>query len=162
MAEGKRCPECLSAIYKEAAVCKFCGERIEGIRCLNCASICKPEAKVCKWCGKVLPKSGGFKLTKEIEIKATFWGSLLSRGSFHPQRAVFTKDKIIMSTYGFLALTRNDEEILWEKVAGFQHKNGIIWDTIWIETRGQTMASIWGLRRSDAIRIKAIFQKLEK
>lgn len=71
--------------------------RIEGMKCLNCASICKLEEKVCKWCGKVLPESGGFKLTKEPEINATFWGALLSRGRIHPQRfqAGFYKKVIV-------------------------------------------------------------------
>ena len=75
---------------------------------------------------------------------------------------IFSKDKILISTPGKFGLTRNDEEILWEKVAGFQHKDGIFWDTIWIETRGQTAASIWGLNKQDATEIKKLLQRLEK
>ena len=159
---GKRCTECLSVIPKEASVCRYCARRIEGTKCPDCASFCKPEAKVCKWCGKALETLRGLKLAKPIEIESTFFGILLSKGSLLPQRAVFSKEKIVVSTPGFFGLTRNDEEILWEKVAGFQHKDGIIWDTIWIETRGQTAASILGLKKGDAVKIKNLLQRLEK
>ena len=161
-ATGKRCSECLSVIPKEASICRYCGTRIEGVKCPSCASFCKSEAKKCKWCGQALGKSRGLNLAKPLEIESTFFGILLSKGSFLPQRAKFSQDKIIVSTPGFFGLTRNDEQILWEKVAGFQHKDGIIWDTIWIETRGQTAASIWGLKKEDAVRIKTLLQKLEQ
>jgi len=82
--------------------------------------------------------------------------------SFHPQEAIFSSSKIVIRTYGFLALTKNDEEIPWEKVAGFQHKDGIIWDTIWIETRGQSSAYLSALKKSDSSRVKALLQRLEK
>ena len=67
-----------------------------------------------------------------------------------------------MRTYGFLALSSNDEEILWEKVAGFAHRNGIIWGTISIETRGQTPALITGLRKADSEKVRQVLQVLEK
>ena len=161
-AKGKRCTECFSVIPKEASVCRYCSTRIEGIKCPDCASYCRPEAKLCKWCGKTLKRPKALTLTKPLEIKSTFLGILLSKGSFLPQKSKFTKNKIIVSTPGFLGLTRNDEEIPWEKVAGFQHKDGIFWDAIWIETRGQTAASIWGLEKEDALRIKGLLQNLEK
>ncbi len=31
----KNCPDCLSEIPDAAAVCRFCGERVEGKRCLE-------------------------------------------------------------------------------------------------------------------------------
>jgi hypothetical protein len=101
------------------------------------------------------------KLNKNIEIKSTILGTFLLRRSFRAQKAVFTKDKAVISTYGFFGLSRYDEEIPWEKVAGFLHKSGIFWDTISIETRGQSAAVIWGLRNTDAIRIKNLLQKID-
>ena len=162
MAEGKKCLECLSVIPKEANICRYCGTRVEGIKCSDCASFCKSEAKVCKWCGKTLQRMKGLKLVKPMQIVSSFWGTLLLRHSFLPQQAVFSHDKITVSTPGFLGLTRNDEEILWEKVAGFEHKDGIIWDTVWIETRGQTRTCITGLKKDDALRVKTLLQRLEK
>ncbi len=76
--------------------------------------------------------------------------------------AYFSSEKIIIATPGFLGLTQNNEEILWEKIAGFQHKDGIFWDTIWIETRGQSSAQISGLLKADSSKIRGILQKLEK
>ena len=162
MAEGKRCFECLSIIPKQANVCRYCGSRVEGVECPDCKSISRHEAIVCKFCGKSFKKKQGVRLIKPMEIESTFWGTLLTRVSFLPQRVIFSRDKIIVSTPGFFGLTRNDEEILWEKVAGFQHKDGIVWDTIWIETRGQTAASVWGLKKGDALKIKDLLQRLEK
>ena len=162
MPEGKRCSECKSVIPKEAIVCQYCGQRIEGIKCPDCASFCKAEAKICNWCGKILQKQSRMKISNPIEVRSSFWGTFLSKLSFHPQEAVFSNSKIVISTFGFLALTKHDEEIPWEKVAGFQHKDGIIWDTIWIETRGQSSAYLSALKKSDSLRVKALLQRLEK
>ncbi len=162
MAEGKRCIECKSVIPKEANVCRYCGQRIEGIKCTDCACFCKPEAKVCSWCGKKFTKQTKLKISKPIELQSSFWGTFLTRLSFHPQEANFSNEKILIRTYGFLGLTKHDEEIPWEKIAGFQHKDGIIWDAIWIETRGQSSAYISALKKSDSLRVKALLQRLEK
>ena len=158
----KTCIDCKSDITEDALVCCYCGNRIEGLKCPACSSYCKADAKVCQWCGSRLQKKTGLELAKPVKIQTSFWGTLISRFSFLPQEAYFTSEKIIISTPGFLGLTQNNEEILWEKIAGFQHKDGIVWDTIWIETRGQSSAQITGLIKGDALKIKAILQKLEK
>ena len=162
MAEGKRCPECLSAIPKQANVCRYCGQRIAGVQCPDCASFCKPEARVCNWCGKKLPKEQSLKITQPIELKSSLLGSILLRMSFFPQEAIFTEEKILIRTYGFMALTKHEEEIPWEKVAGFNYKAGVIWDAVWIQTRGQSSSSITALSKSDSKRIKTLLQKFEK
>ncbi len=160
--ETKICIDCKSDIPKDALVCRNCGNRIEGIKCPVCSSYCKSDAKVCRWCGGKLQKKAGLELAKPVKIQTNFWGTLISRFSFLPQKAYFSSEKIIISTPGFLGLTQSNEEILWEKIAGFQHKDGIVWDTIWIETRGQSSARISGLLKADASKIKGILQKLEK
>lgn len=157
----KTCPECLSEIPEGAKVCRFCGERIEGIRCEECQALSLEGARKCRWCGTRL-QIGAERELEAFEIRATFVGTLLSRGNFFPQRAFFTPEKLVVRTYGFLALSSNDEEILWEKVAGFAHRKGIIWDTISIETRGQTPALITGVSKTDSDRVRQVLQELEK
>jgi hypothetical protein len=51
---------------------------------------------------------------------------------------------------------------VWEKVAGFSHRSGIFWDTISIETRGQTSADVTCLSQEDSKRIRGLLQDLEK
>ena len=162
MAEGKKCFECKGVIPKDASVCRHCGQRIVGVPCPDCASICKPEAKVCQWCGRKIKKRYNLKISEPIEVQSSFFGTLLTKFSLFPQECVFSDEKLLVRTFGFLALTKHEEEIPWEKVAGFQHKNGILWDTIWIETRGQSSACITALNKSDSMRMKVILQRLEK
>ncbi len=162
MAEGKRCPECKSVIPIDATVCRYCCQRIEGIKCPECASLSKADAKICICCGKKLLKKKSVKFTSPLEIKSSFWGTMLTRFSFFPQESIFSNDKLLVKTFGFLALTSHEEDIPWEKVAGFQHKDGIFWDTIWIETRGQSSACITALKKNESIRVKTILQRLEK
>ena len=159
--ETRDCPECSSDIPIEAKVCRFCGERIEGIRCEECQSLSPEGARKCRWCGTRLGIPAAPKLEK-FEVQANFVGTLLTRLSFFPQRAFFTPEKITIRTYGFLGLSSNDEEILWEKVAGFAHRSGIIWDMISIETRGQTPATITCLEKADGDKVRQVLQGLEK
>ena len=159
--ETTSCPECLSEVPAEASVCRCCGERIAGIRCEECLALSPVGARKCRWCGTRLKVATDVKLDA-FEVQATFLGSLVNHGSLIPQRAFFTAEKIVVRTYGFLGLTSNDEEILWEKVAGFAHRNGLIWDAISIETRGQTRAWISGLTKADGDKIRSVLQRLEK
>ncbi len=159
----KICFECISLISQAAKVCKFCGSRIEGKLCTDCYSICHSNSKKCKWCGKHFRKDA----TKDIHIKSlnvasSFWGTLFVRQSIFPQKIRLNNEKIVITTLGFLGLSSNDEEILWEKVSGFSYKSGIIWDHIWIETRGQTSAVISSLYKEDGKKIRKILQSLEK
>lgn len=159
--ETKACPECLSQIPQEAHVCGACGERIEGIRCEECQALSPEAARKCRWCGNRLQAASARGL-KPFEVRGAFLGTLLLRWSFFPQRATFTPEKIVIRSYGFLGLTSSDEEILWEKVAGFAHRNGLIWDMVSIETRGQTQAVISCLSKPDSQRIRQVLQGLEK
>ncbi|MDA3935326.1 MAG: DUF2510 domain-containing protein [Actinomycetota bacterium] len=158
----KKCPECLSEIDGRATVCKYCGERIEGVRCPACLAMNANGARLCRWCStKLATAAAGRKLTA-FTVKADLIGTFLIHQKFHPQIAVFSQDKIVVTTYGFMALSSSNEEIPWEKVAGFRHKSGLIWDEVQIETRGQSAAVIGCLSREDGARIKQVMQGLEK
>jgi len=158
MSGKKKCPECFSEIDQDAAVCKFCGNRIVGIKCDNCASICKPEAKTCRWCGGILTKKNKVRLADEVEIKASFLGTLFSKRSFFPQRIIFSKDKIVIRTYGTLKMTKKDQAISWDKISSLGHKKGYFWDTITISNYGKRPTIIDCIRRSDAIFMKDVLQ----
>ena len=157
----KTCPECTSEMPQAAKVCAHCGERVEGIRCEECRAFSPEAARKCRWCGNRLRVATERSL-KPFEVRASLLGTLVTRFSFFPQRATFSPEKIVIRTYGFLGLTSSDEEILWEKVAGFAHRNGIFWDLVAIETRGQTQAVLTCLNKSDSHRIRQVLQGLEK
>jgi len=156
------CQECLSEIPQEANVCKFCGIRLKGILCTDCYSYSPELAIKCKYCGKNLNIKSIEKIIGEgMEVKAQLFPTLLNL-SFTPQQASFSKEKIVITSYRFFGLICSQEEIPWEKVAGFSHHSGLIWDSINIETRGQTSALIAGLSMMNGVKIKSLLQELEK
>lgn len=157
----KNCPECISEIPAEARVCAQCGERVEGVRCDECLALSPEQARRCRWCGTRMRTTVEREL-EPFEVTASLAATVLLRFSLFPQRAMFGPDKIVIRTFGFLGLTSSDEEILWEKVAGFTHRNGLLWDLVTIETRGQTPAMISCLSKEDSQRIRSVLQGLEK
>ena len=158
----KTCPECSSEIPDDAQVCKACGERIEGRLCPDCLSMCKTEAKKCKWCNYEFENVVGRADFEPFIINADLLPTLVIRGRFLPQKISFNREKIIISTPGLFGLTVSEEEIPWQKVAGFDYHSGIFWDKVKIETRGQTSSVIGCLRKNDGLRIRHILQQLEK
>ena len=159
--DTKTCPECVSQIPVGAKVCSSCNERIVGVRCDECLAMSPEGARKCRWCGNRLSKATNPQV-KEFEVVASRVASLLIRGAIFPQRATFSTDKIVIRTFSTFGLTSNDEEILWEKVAGFSARNGIFWDRVSIETRGQTQAVIACLSKGDSQKIREVLQGLEK
>lgn len=157
----KPCPECTTPIPEAAQVCAQCGERVEGIRCEECLALSPEGARKCRWCGNRMQVASQREL-KPFRVRASRMGTLLIRFSLFPQEARFSSEKIVIRTYGFLGLTSSEEEILWEKVAGFAHRNGIFWDLVAIETRGQTQAVIACLSKADSHRVREVLQGLEK
>ena len=158
----KTCPECKSDIPDDADVCKSCGERIEGRQCPDCLSICKSEARICKWCNYGFEKGIRFVDFEPFEIRANRPATFLFRRRLLPQKVRFTKEKIVISTPGLFGLTTYDEEIPWQKIAGFDYHSGIFWDLVTIETRGQTSSTIRCLKKKDGSKIRQILQQLEK
>ncbi|MEQ8691800.1 MAG: zinc ribbon domain-containing protein [Pseudomonadales bacterium] len=158
----KSCPECLSEIPSDAQVCAVCTERIEGQRCPRCASMCRAEAEACKWCGHEFQQTRQQVELEPFTIKAEQLPTLLLRFRLLPQEMHFSTDKITVSTPGLFRLWVREEEIPWHKVAGFKYRDGIFWDTVHIETRGQSASEVGGLRKHDGNVVRDILQQLEQ
>ena len=158
----KNCPECCLEIAQEAVVCPHCTQRIEGKICPDCMSKSPLEAKVCRHCQHKFREVTQRTQFRPFQIKADALATLLLQWRLFPQKASFNADKLIISSYGFFGLTSHDEEIPWEKVAGFTHRSGLFWDYVSIETRGQSAAVINCLKKDDAQKIRNVLQALER
>lgn len=157
----KSCPDCLGEIPEAASVCRHCGERVEGIRCPDCGARNWEEASRCRWCGhrfRTQPAGGDF---QPFTVTALRIPSFFARGRFLPQVMKLTREKIVLVTPGFFDLSRQEEEIPWPKVAGFDYGSGLFWDRVTIETRGQSSSTIYGLAKKDGERIRAVLRDLE-
>ena len=158
----KTCPECRSEVPDEAAVCRFCTERIEGKRCPDCGTRCWDEARRCRACGSTFEADEVAPSFESFTVTAHPVATFLQRGRFVPQTIHLSQEKILVSTPGPFRLSKKEEEIPWHKVAGFDYQSGIFWDTIKIETRGQSSAVFPCLDKADGERIRVILQQLEK
>ena len=159
---NKPCPACLSSIPKEAQVCRACGTRIAGTQCDACLTFCPEGARLCRCCGSRLSsRNSALQAIEPMTIEADTLATLLLEWSLHPQRVTVQPDKLTLSSYSWFGLAARHEELPWEKVAGFSHRSGLIWDAIAIETRGQTSATISCLSKRSARRLKGILQRVE-
>lgn len=158
----KICNECTSEISYNAKVCPKCSTRIVGIECGKCKSICKNGAMLCKWCMNFLTSKHDEELNFEsFDIISEFIPTLLLGGSFLSQITAFSKQKIVITTPYFFGFASKIEEVMWNNVTGFQHHAGIIWDSITIETKGQTTNQINFLSKKNAKKIAEILRKLQ-
>lgn len=155
------CPDCLSDIPAGAAFCRYCGERVEGQPCPDCGSRGAPGAVVCRWCGHRFQAEAPQVDFEPFTVEAQRLATVLQRGRFLPQTIHFTRDKIVISTPGAFDLSRQEEEIPWRKVAGFDYRSGIFWDQITVETRGQSSSTMACLAKEDGARIRNVLQQLE-
>lgn len=157
----KTCPDCLSEIPGEAAFCRFCGERVEGKPCPGCGSRNWDEAGVCRWCGQRFEEARKRIGFAPFQVTARLLPTFLQRGRLLPQTIRLTQEKILILTPGIFNLSRQEEEIPWQKVAGFDYRSGIIWDQVKIETRGQSSSTMPCLSKADGSRIREVLQTLE-
>lgn len=158
----KSCPDCLAEIPDDATFCRHCGERVEGTRCPDCGSRNWPEASVCRWCGHRWERASGRGEDFEpFEVTASLLPTVLLRGRFLRQTIRFTREKIVIATPGVFNLSRQEDEIPWRKVAGFDYRSGIFWDRVQIETRGQSSSAIGCLDKEDGERIRRVLRELE-
>jgi ribosomal protein L40E len=158
----KTCPDCLAEIPDAAVFCRFCGERVEGKPCPSCGVLNWDEAVACRWCGHryARPRSRVERF-EPFEVSARVLPTVLQRGRFLPQTIRLTPEKIVISTPGPFNLSRKEEEIPWNRVAGFDYRSGIFWDRLTIETRGQSSSKVPCLAKGDGQRVRAILQQLE-
>lgn len=158
----KNCPLCVAEIPDEAAICPNCRERIVGTQCPDCLTLCPEGARKCRWCNFAFkPKSPTFSI-KPFKISAQFLPTLLIRGRFLCQTLRIEPDKLIISTPGLFGLSRHEEELPWNKVAGFDYRSGIVWDLVRVETRGQKSSEVSCLSKSDGKKIREVLRKIKE
>ena len=97
-----------------------------------------------------------------FSAKASLLATLFLRMRLIPQEIFLTPEKIVIQTWGFFWLSRSDEDIPWEKIAGYHYHAGWFWDSLEIQTRGQTANRIRCLQKPDGLRIKEILEQMKE
>ncbi|MES2933511.1 MAG: hypothetical protein V4805_08500 [Pseudomonadota bacterium] len=158
----KNCPECLIKMPIEAEVCHACTRRVVGKSCSECAELSKFTAKKCHHCGHSFEREEKIASVEAFTAKASLLPTVLIRGRMIPQEIHLSAEKIVIQTWGIFWLSRTDEEIPWEKIAGYHYHAGLFWDSVEIQTRGQKANSIGCLPKSDGLRIKEILERMKE
>lgn len=158
----KKCAECCSDIPDEAEVCYACGRRLVGKPCPECAELSKMAAKKCAYCGHNFAREEKIAVVELFSAKAAFLPTVLLRGRLIPQEIHLSPEKIVIKTWGLFWLSHTDEDIPWEKIAGYHYRSGWFWDGIEIQTRGQKANSIGCLPKSSGRRIKEILEQMKE
>jgi hypothetical protein len=158
----KPCPECLAEVPDEAKVCRHCTRRIIGKACPECAEVAADEATRCPCCGHNFARQERISTVEPFSAKAALLPTLLIRGRLIPQEIHLTPEKILIQTYGFFWLSRTDEEIPWEKIAGYHYHSGWFWDQVEIQTRGQKANHMTCLPKQYGTRIKEILERMKE
>lgn len=160
-----QCTYCKLEIPDDSIKCAHCQEYINGDICTQCKSTIPKGAFICKYCNfKTSTESA--KSIQSIKmphlfLKGSRIPSVLFRFRLLPHEVNTDDDKITIHTPGIFRLWCNSDEIPWNKIAGFRYRNGIIWDKIEIETRGQKPSTIIGLSKTNGSRIRKALQSLE-
>lgn len=117
---------------------------------------------MCRWCGNRYERSRQrVQHFEPFDVTAELLPTVLQRGRFLPQTMRLTPEKIVILTPGPFRLSQKEEEIPWNKVAGFDYRSGIFWDQVTIETRGQSASKMTCLAKADGQRIRQVLQDLE-
>ena len=158
--EEKLCFECGGDIPVAAQVCRHCHTRIDGLQCPQCANHNRPQARLCGWCHTVLVDETPTLAIERRHYAASVAGCLLIRLSFLPQTLTIETDRLIITTPALFGLTRSNEVLRFEKIAGFSHREGLVWDMITIESRGQSGATLMALGKDDAREIAELLRQI--
>lgn len=157
-----QCPECLSEMVEGAAVCRACRKRVIGKRCPECAEMCRQEASKCAYCGHNFARQQKVAAVEAFSARAAFLPTLLLRGRLIPQEIHLNAEKILIQSWGYFRLSRTDEEIPWEKIAGYHYHAGLFWDSVEIQTRGQKANQMTCLPKPAGLRIKSILEQMKE
>jgi hypothetical protein len=156
------CPECLSELADGAAVCRGCGKRVVGKRCPECAEMCREEATKCAYCGHSFARQQKVAAVEKFSAEAARLPTLILKGRLIPEQIHLNAEKILIQSWGLFGLSRTDEEIPWEKIAGYHYHAGLFWDSVEIQTRGQKANEMTCLRKGDGLRIKTILEQMKE
>lgn len=155
------CPFCKTVNQDGAIVCAQCTRYMTGKDCSYCAERVPEAAQVCRYCSHAFEST---KVVADIEpftVTADTLGTLVRNGRLLTQSVDISPDQIVVSTPGWLGLSKSEEEIPWSKIAGYNYHSGVFWDAIVIETRGQTANRISPLKKEDAQRIRDILSQMK-
>lgn len=158
----KSCPECCSPVPDAATVCPACCRRIEGKPCPECAELAKAAARKCPTCGHNFAREEKTAVVKAFAARAAMVPTLVERGRLIPQEIRLNSEKIVIRTWGLLWLSHTDDDIPWEKIAGYHYHSGWFWDGLEIQTRGQKSNVIRGLPKACGQRIKEILDQMKE
>lgn len=158
----KNCSECLSDMPEGAEVCRSCGTRVVGKPCPDCAELSKGAARKCPHCGHSFAREEKIAAVEAYTAKAELLPTLLLRGRLIPQEIHLSPEKIVIQTWGYFWLSRTDEEIPWEKIAGYHYHAGLFWDSVDIQTRGQKANGIGCLPKSSGTKVKEILERMKE
>ena len=156
------CPHCLSVTPEGATVCAACGRYLAGKHCPDCMETVPAEAGKCRYCGHSFAREARLADFEPFSARADLLPTLLVRGRLIPQQIHLSPAKIAIQTWGLFGFSRTDEDIPWEKVAGFHYHAGWFWDAVEIQTRGQRANWIGCLRKTDGQRIKALLEGMKE
>lgn len=156
------CDYCRNEMPDKAVKCGHCLEYVQGETCPDCLATAPKGARVCRFCGNRLTSRDMLTADIALDLRAKVLPALFFRGRLLPHEIVADNEKIVIKTPGLFRLWENADEIPWNKVAGFAYRNGIIWDNVQIETRGQKPSVVIGIGKRDGSKLRAILQDLEK
>jgi len=156
------CDYCKNEIPDSAVKCGHCSEYTAGETCGECLATMPKGARVCRFCGNRIKSREKPTTHISLDMRAKILPTLLFRFRLLPHEIVADDEKIVVRTPGLFRLWENADEIPWNKVAGFAYRNGIIWDKVEIETRGQKPSVVIGIGKRDGSELRAILQNLEK
>jgi Double zinc ribbon len=156
------CFECLSEVPEGAQVCHACGRRIIGKQCPQCAELSRGVARKCQHCGHSFARDERISAIEAYTAEASLLATIFLRGRLIPQKIHLSAEKIVIQTWGMFWLSRTDEDIPWEKIAGYHYHSGLFWDRVEIQTRGQKSNVIGGLPKGSSTVIKEILELMKE
>jgi hypothetical protein len=156
------CPHCLTALKPGANVCAACGLIARGKACPDCAEVVRAAAHKCRYCGHSFAREARIADFEQFSARADLLATLLIRGRLIPQQIHLSPEKITIQSWGLFGLSRTDEDIPWEKIAGFHYHAGWFWDAVEIQTRGQRANWIGCLRKAEGARVKELLEQMKE